>query len=235
MRLSAVVQAAGATFTLLGPRDTQLASTKPVVSVCAVRTGCGKSQTARRVIEVLMGRGLKVVAVRHPMPYGDLAAQKVQRFATLEDLEKAPLHHRGDGGIRAARRAGQRHLRRGGLRGHPAGRRADPGGCDVIVWDGGNNDFPFFRPDLAITVVDPHRPGPRDRLLPRRGQPAHRRRGGDQQDGQRPGGRSGHGPGQHRRGEPGGGGGRRPTRRSASTTPPSSPASGCWWWRTGPP
>ena len=159
MRLSAVVQAAGATFTLLGPRDTQLASTKPVVSVCAVRTGCGKSQTARRVIEVLMGRGLKVVAVRHPMPYGDLAAQKVQRFAALDDLER---HHCTIEEMEEY----EPHVVRGNVIyagvDYEAILRAveqDPGGCDVIVWDGGNNDFPFYRPDLAITVVDPHRPG----------------------------------------------------------------------------
>ena len=88
MGVGAIVQAAGAAFTMLGPDDTQLASTKPVVSVCAVRTGSGKSQTSRRVIEILMARGLKVVAVRHPMPYGNLSAQKVQRFAELADLEK---------------------------------------------------------------------------------------------------------------------------------------------------
>ena len=159
MRLSALVQAAGATFTLLGPRDTQLASTKPVVSVCAVRTGCGKSQTARRVIEVLMSRGLKVVAVRHPMPYGDLAAQKVQRFATLEDLEE---HHCTIEEMEEY----EPHVVRGNViyagvdyEAILRAAEADPGGCDVIVWDGGNNDFPFFRPDLAITVVDPHRPG----------------------------------------------------------------------------
>ena len=86
MGVGAIVQAAGASFTMLGPADTQLSSTKPVVSVCAVRTGSGKSQTSRRVIEILMARGLKVVAVRHPMPYGDLNAQKVQRFAELADL-----------------------------------------------------------------------------------------------------------------------------------------------------
>jgi predicted GTPase len=88
MDLAAVVQAAGANFLLLGPRATMLKSAKPVVSVGAVRTGCGKSQTSRRIIEILMAKGLKVVAVRHPMPYGDLAAQKVQRFASLRDLKK---------------------------------------------------------------------------------------------------------------------------------------------------
>jgi predicted GTPase len=159
MRLSAVVQAAGATFTLLGPRDTQLLSTKPVVSVCAVRTGCGKSQTARRVIEILMGRGLKVVAVRHPMPYGDLVAQKVQRFAELADLEK---HHCTIEEMEEY----EPHVVRGNViyagvdyEAILRAAEADPNGCDVVVWDGGNNDFSFYRPDLAITVVDPHRPG----------------------------------------------------------------------------
>jgi predicted GTPase len=159
MRLSALVQAAGATLTLLGPRDTQLASSKPVVSVCAVRTGCGKSQTSRRIIEILMRRGLKVVAVRHPMPYGDLAAQRVQRFAALEDLER---HHCTIEEMEEY----EPHVVRGNVIyagvDYAAILKAaekDRGGCDVIVWDGGNNDFPFFRPDLAITLVDPHRPG----------------------------------------------------------------------------
>jgi predicted GTPase len=159
MRLSAVVQAAGATFTLLGPRDTQLISTKPVISVCAVRTGCGKSQTARRVIEILMNRGLKVVAVRHPMPYGDLATQKVQRFAVLADLEK---HHCTIEEMEEY----EPHVVRGNViyagvdyEAILQAAEADPNGCDVVVWDGGNNDFSFYRPDLAITVVDPHRPG----------------------------------------------------------------------------
>jgi len=159
MHLGALVQAAGATFTLLGPRDTQLASSKPVVSICAVRTGCGKSQTTRRVIELLMARGLRPVAVRHPMPYGDLAAQKVQRFATLGDLEK---HHCTVEEMEEY----EPHVVRGNVIyagvDYEAILRAaeqDPDGCDVIVWDGGNNDFPFYRPDLAITLVDPHRPG----------------------------------------------------------------------------
>ncbi len=159
MRVAAVVQAAGASFTLLGPRDTQLASTKPVVSVCAVRTGCGKSQTARRVIEILMSRGCQVVAIRHPMPYGDLAAQRVQRFATLDDLER---HHCTIEEMEEY----EPHIVRGNVIyagvDYEAILRAaetDPDGCDVIVWDGGNNDFPFYRPDLAITLVDPHRPG----------------------------------------------------------------------------
>ncbi len=159
MRVAAIVQAAGASFTLLGPKDTQLASAKPVVSVCAVRTGCGKSQTARRVIEILMGHGWRVVAVRHPMPYGNLAAQKVQRFATLDDLER---HHCTIEEMEEY----EPHIVRGNVIyagvDYEAILRAaetDPDGCDVIVWDGGNNDFSFYRPDLAITLVDPHRPG----------------------------------------------------------------------------
>jgi predicted GTPase len=159
MRVAALVQAAGASFTLLGPRDTQLVSIKPVISVCAVRTGCGKSQTARRVIELLMAHGARVVAVRHPMPYGDLAAQKVQRYAVLDDLER----HRC---TVEEMEEYEPHIVRGNVIyagvDYEAILRAaetDPDGCDVIVWDGGNNDFSFYRPDLAITLVDPHRPG----------------------------------------------------------------------------
>jgi len=159
MSVGAVVNAAGANFVMLGPRDTQIKSTKPVISVGAVRTGCGKSQTSRRIIEILMEKGLKVVAIRHPMPYGDIAAQKVQRFAELSDLEKhnctveemeeyEPHVVRGNviyAGVdyEAIVRAAEK----------------DPAGCDVILWDGGNNDFPFYKPDLHVTVVDPHRPG----------------------------------------------------------------------------
>jgi predicted GTPase len=159
MNLAAVVQAAGANFTLLGPKDTQLGSRKPVISVGAVRTGCGKSQTARRIIEILMGMGLRVVAVRHPMPYGDLAAQRVQRFARLSDLKR----HRCT--VEELEEY-EPHIVRGNVIyagvDYEAILRAaetDPAGCDVIVWDGGNNDFPFYRPDLHVTVVDPHRPG----------------------------------------------------------------------------
>jgi len=159
MNLSALVNASGANFLLLGPRDTMVKSTKPVIAVCATRTGCGKSQTSRRVIEILMEKGLKVVAVRHPMPYGDLVAQKVQRFATVKDLAKhkctieemeeyEPHVVRGNviyAGVdyEAILRAAEK----------------DPKGCDIILWDGGNNDFPFYKPDLMITVADPHRPG----------------------------------------------------------------------------
>ncbi len=159
MATGAIVEAAGASYSMLGPKDTQVKSTKPVISVCAVRTGCGKSQTSRRVIEILMAKGLKVVAVRHPMPYGDLVAQKVQRFAEVSDLAKhkctveemeeyEPHVVRGNviyAGVdyEAILRAAEK----------------DPKGCDVILWDGGNNDFSFYQNDLQITVVDPHRPG----------------------------------------------------------------------------
>ncbi len=159
MSVSAIVNAAGANFILLGPGDTMLKSTKPLIAVGAVRTGCGKSQTSRRVIELLMEKGLKVVAVRHPMPYGDLNEQKVQRFAEIGDLEKHKC-------TVEEMEEYEPHLVRGNVIyagvDYEAILRAaenDPKGCDVIVWDGGNNDFPFFKPDLMITVTDPHRAG----------------------------------------------------------------------------
>jgi len=166
MGVGAIVQAAGASFTMPGPADTQLPSTKPVVSVCAVRTGSGKSQTSRRVIEILMALGLKVVAVRHPMPYGNLVAQTVQRFAELADLEKH------DCTIEEMEEY-EPHIVRGNVIysgvDYEAILRAaenDPDGCDVVVWDGGNNDFSFFKPDLRITVADPHRAGHELRYYP---------------------------------------------------------------------
>jgi predicted GTPase len=159
MGVSAVVMAAGASFTLLGPTDTQIRSTKPVVAICAVRTGAGKSQTARKVVEVLMGKGLKVVAIRHPMPYGNLVKQRVQRFAEVSDLE------RHDCTIEEMEEY-EPHIVRGNViysgNDYEAIVRAaenDPDGCDVIVWDGGNNDVAFYQTDLLITVADPHRPG----------------------------------------------------------------------------
>jgi predicted GTPase len=159
MNVAAVVQAAGANFVLPGPKDTMLKSKKPIISVGAVRTGCGKSQTSRRIIEVLMAKGLKVVAVRHPMPYGDIAAQKVQRFATISDLAKNKC-------TVEEMEEYEPHVVRGNVIyagvDYEAILRAaenDPGGCHVILWDGGNNDFPFYKPDLHVTVVDPHRPG----------------------------------------------------------------------------
>lgn len=159
MRISAIVNAAGADFKLLGPKSTMIKSSKPVISVCAVRTGCGKSQTSRKIIEYLMAQGLKVVAIRHPMPYGDLAAQRVQRFATIEDLKKH------DCTIEEMEEY-EPHVERGniiyaGVDYEDILRAAekDPDGCDVIIWDGGNNDFSFYESDLAITILDPHRPG----------------------------------------------------------------------------
>jgi predicted GTPase len=159
MAVSAIVNAAGANFMLLGPNDTMVKSTRPVIAVGAVRTGCGKSQTSRRVIEILMAKGLKVVAVRHPMPYGNLVEQKVQRFATIADLAKHKC-------TVEEMEEYEPHVVRGNVIyagvDYEAILRAaeqDPDGCDVILWDGGNNDFPFYKPDLNFTVVDPHRPG----------------------------------------------------------------------------
>ena len=159
MNISALVNACGANFVLLGPGKTMIKSTKPVIAVGAVRTGCGKSQTSRRIIELLMEQGLKVVAIRHPMPYGDLVAQKVQRFATVKDLAKHKC-------TIEEMEEYEPHVVRGnviyaGVDYEAIVRAAekDPDGCDVILWDGGNNDFPFYKPDLMVTVVDPHRPG----------------------------------------------------------------------------
>lgn len=156
MNMSALVNACGCNFALLGPRDTQVVSTKPVIAVGAVRTGCGKSQTSRRVIEILMKQGLKVVAIRHPMPYGDLNAQKVQRFATVEDLKKHKC-------TIEEMEEYEPHVVRGnviysGVDYEAIVREAEKE-ADVILWDGGNNDFSFYKQDLMITVVDPHRPG----------------------------------------------------------------------------
>lgn len=159
MSMGARVTAAGANYMILGAKPTQVKSTKPVIAVGAVRTGCGKSQTSRRVIELLMKAGLKVVAIRHPMPYGDLVAQKVQRFACVEDLAKHKC-------TIEEMEEYEPHVIRGnviyaGVDYEAIVRAAenDPDGCDVILWDGGNNDFPFYKQDLMITVVDPHRPG----------------------------------------------------------------------------
>jgi len=134
-------------------------STKPVIAVGAIRTGCGKSQTSRRVIELLMKKGLKVVAVRHPMPYGNLMEQKVQRFAKVEDLAKHKC-------TVEEMEEYEPHVIRGNVIyagvDYEAILRAaenDPDGCDVVLWDGGNNDFPFYNTDLMITVTDPHRAG----------------------------------------------------------------------------
>jgi len=159
MSLGAKVNAAGAAFTMLGHKNTMIKSSKPVIAVCAVRTGCGKSQTSRRITEVLMAHGLKVIAVRHPMPYGDLEAQKVQRFATIDDLKRYNC-------TIEEMEEYEPHITRGNVIyagvDYEAILRAaenDPDGCDVILWDGGNNDFSFYDPDLMVAVTDPHRAG----------------------------------------------------------------------------
>ena len=146
----------GANFVLLGGEPTMIKSNKPVVAIGAVRTGCGKSQTTRRVAEVLASAGKKVVAIRHPMPYGDLAKQKVQRFSTLEDLE---LH---DCTIEEMEEY-EPHIVRGSVVYAGVDYKAildqAEEEADVILWDGGNNDLPFYKPDLFIVVADPHRAG----------------------------------------------------------------------------
>ena len=158
MAVSAIVNTAGADFTLLGPKHTMIHSHKPVISVCAVRTGTGKSQTSRKIIETLLEHQLKVIVVRHPMPYGDLTAQRVQRFATVADLKK---HHCTIEEMEEY----EPHVERGNIvyagvdyQDILEAVENDPDGCDVILWDGGNNDFSFYHPDLAINVLDPHRP-----------------------------------------------------------------------------
>jgi predicted GTPase len=148
--------AAGASFTLLGPKETMLLSRKPVVSVTAVRTGCGKSQTSRRVGQILLESGYKVALVRHPMPYGDLEAMRVQRFATLEDIDcsNPTIEEREE--YEAPVRMGM--LMYAGVDYQAILHQAEEE-ADVIIWDGGNNDFSFFAPDISLTVVDPLRPG----------------------------------------------------------------------------
>ncbi|MEJ2052741.1 MAG: cyclic 2,3-diphosphoglycerate synthase [Calditrichaceae bacterium] len=156
MTRSAIVNAAGANFTMLGSNATQLKSSKPVVGVCAVRTGCGKSQTTRRVVNILKEAGKKVVSVRHPMPYGNLVEQKVQRFAELSDLDKYNC-------TIEEREEYEPHITAGSVIyagvDYEAILREAEQEADIILWDGGNNDLPFFKTDLLITLVDPLRPG----------------------------------------------------------------------------
>jgi predicted GTPase len=156
MHKASMVLAAGADFRLMGERSTQLKSSKPVVSVCAVRTGSGKSQTTRRVSLILRGMGYKVAAIRHPMPYGDLVKQEVQRFATYADLDKQEC-------TIEEREEYEPHLDNGvivyaGVDYEKILRQAEKE-VDIVLWDGGNNDFSFFVSDLKIVVADPHRPG----------------------------------------------------------------------------
>lgn len=159
MNLAAKINALGANFILLGANETMIKSTKPVIATGAVRTGGGKSEASRRIVDEIKALGLKVIAIRHPMPYGDLAKQAVQRFATVEDLKK---HHCTIEEMEEY----EPHVVRGNVIyagvDYEAILRAaenDPDGCDVILWDGGNNDFPFIKPDLMITMVDGQRGG----------------------------------------------------------------------------
>jgi len=157
MQRSAVVNSAGADFVLMGPERTMLSSSKPVVAICAVRTGAGKSQTSRKVFQYFRNKGLKVVSIRHPMPYDeDLTSQTCQRFASYKDLDKyrCTIEEREEyepyidmGGIVYAGVDYEKILRE-------AEKEAD-----IIIWDGGNNDFSFYKSDLYITIADPHRPG----------------------------------------------------------------------------
>jgi predicted GTPase len=156
MHKASAVRAAGADFRLMGPMHTQVRSTKPIVSIGAVRTGAGKSPASRRVAAALQELGYKVVAIRHPMPYGDLARQKVQRFATMEDMDRHQC-------TIEEREEYEPHIVRGvvlyaGVDYEAILREAEKE-ADIILWDGGNNDFPFYRSDLHVVVADPHRPG----------------------------------------------------------------------------
>jgi predicted GTPase len=156
MEKAAHVMAAGARFAVEGGRPTMIKSSKPVVAVCAVRTGSGKSQTTRKVAQTLKALGKKVVAIRHPMPYGDLTKQVCMRFATLHDLDKHNC-------TIEEREEYEPHIVNGitvyaGVDYEVIIRKAEKE-ADVILWDGGNNDMPFYVPDIHITVVDPHRPG----------------------------------------------------------------------------
>jgi len=156
MHKASLVIAAGADFRLLGARETQVKSTKPVVSVCAVRTGAGKSQTTRRVSLILREMGHKVAAIRHPMPYGNLVRQEVQRFADYDDLDEHEC-------TIEEREEYEPHIDNGvivyaGVDYEKIVRQAE-GEVDIVLWDGGNNDFSFYVSDLQIVVADPHRPG----------------------------------------------------------------------------
>ncbi len=163
MHKASQVLAAGADFRLMGANSTMLKSEKPLVSVCAVRTGSGKSQTTRRICDVLQAMDKQVVVIRHPMPYGDLAAQAVQRFADYEDLNRHNC-------TIEEREEYEPHIDRGlvvyaGVDYEPILRQAEKE-ADVIVWDGGNNDLPLYRPNLHIVVADPHRAGHEVRYHP---------------------------------------------------------------------
>ena len=163
MHKASLVNASGADFRLMGTKETQIKSTKPVVAVCAVRTGSGKSQTTRRVSLILRDMGYKVAAIRHPMPYGDLVKQKVQRFADYSDLDKHEC-------TIEEREEYEPHLDNGVIVyacvDYEAILREAEKEVDIVLWDGGNNDFPFYVSDLLIVVADPHRPGHEKRYYP---------------------------------------------------------------------
>jgi predicted GTPase len=156
MHKAAIVNAAGADFRMLGWHSSMLASSKPVIAICAVRTGCGKSQTSRRVSEILKAMGKRVATIRHPMPYGDLREQICQRFATYEDMDRHNC-------TIEEREEYEPHLSMGNIvfAGVDYGRILEEAEkeADVILWDGGNNDLPFYKPALHVVVADPHRPG----------------------------------------------------------------------------
>jgi predicted GTPase len=151
-----IVEAAGAKFSTPDPLKVMIKSVKPVIAICAVRTGSGKSQTTRRILEILRAMGKKVVVVRHPMPYGDLNAQRVQRFASIADMEaqKCTIEEMEEY---------EPHIMLGAVvyAGVDYGDilRAAEKEADVILWDGGNNDTPFYKPDIHLCIADPHRPG----------------------------------------------------------------------------
>ena len=163
MHKGAIVNAAGADFKMMGMARTAIKSNKPVIGICAIRTGCGKSQTTRRVAEILKDAGRKVAVIRHPMPYGDLAAQAVQRFETLDDLvkHKCTIEEMEEY---------EPHINMGtivyaGIDYESIVRQAEQE-ADIILWDGGNNDLPFYQTDLLIVVADPHRVGHEEMYYP---------------------------------------------------------------------
>ena len=157
MEKASDILSSGADFKLMGPNATMIKSTKPVIAICAVRTGCGKSQTTRRVLDILREKGKKVISIRHPMPYGNLIKQRVQRFADYSDLDRYEC-------TIEEREEYEPHIDRksviyAGVDYEDILRAAEGENPDIILWDGGNNDFPFYKPDLLIIVTDPHRAG----------------------------------------------------------------------------
>ena len=163
MHLGSMVNAAGADFKMMGMTHTAIKSTKPVIGICAVRTGCGKSQTTRRVSEIFKNAGKKVAVIRHPMPYGDLGIQAVQRFSSLDDLKKHNC-------TIEEMEEYEPHINRGtivyaGVDYEAIIRKAEQE-ADIILWDGGNNDMPFYKTDLLLVVVDPHRSGHETQYYP---------------------------------------------------------------------